>query len=44
MVELEGQTDPLEIAMMELKKKKIPLIIRRYATFLCCFKYSIDFL
>jgi DNA-directed RNA polymerases I, II, and III subunit RPABC2 len=31
MVELEGQTDPLEIAMMELKKKKIPLIIRRYA-------------
>eukprot|EP01122_Echinamoeba_exundans_P002650 TRINITY_DN1260_c0_g1_i1.p2 TRINITY_DN1260_c0_g1~~TRINITY_DN1260_c0_g1_i1.p2 ORF type:complete len:125 (+),score=44.20 TRINITY_DN1260_c0_g1_i1:171-545(+) len=29
MVELEGQTDPLEIAMMELKKKKIPLIIRR---------------
>lgn len=32
MVELEGQTDPLEIAMMELKKKKIPLIIRRYGS------------
>ncbi|XP_065906609.1 DNA-directed RNA polymerases I, II, and III subunit RPABC2-like [Dysidea avara] len=30
MVELEGETDPLKIAMKELKAKKIPLIIRRY--------------
>ncbi|KAL5010454.1 hypothetical protein ScPMuIL_012759 [Solemya velum] len=30
MVELEGETDPLVIAMKELKARKIPLIIRRY--------------
>ncbi|XP_063698796.1 DNA-directed RNA polymerases I, II, and III subunit RPABC2-like [Culicoides brevitarsis] len=30
MVELEGETDPLQIAMKELKQRKIPLIIRRY--------------
>jgi len=30
MVELAGETDPLQIAMKELKEKKIPLIIRRY--------------
>jgi len=30
MVELEGETDPLQIAMKELKQKKIPIIIRRY--------------
>eukprot|EP00658_Telonema_sp_P-2_P083737 TRINITY_DN9146_c0_g1_i5.p1 TRINITY_DN9146_c0_g1~~TRINITY_DN9146_c0_g1_i5.p1 ORF type:complete len:144 (+),score=55.07 TRINITY_DN9146_c0_g1_i5:156-587(+) len=30
MVELKGQTDPLDIANMELKKKKIPLMVRRY--------------
>merc|ERR1712158_261195 len=30
MVELEGETDPLKIAMKELKAKKIPIIIRRY--------------
>jgi DNA-directed RNA polymerase I, II, and III subunit RPABC2 len=30
MVELEGETDPLQIAMKELKSKKIPIIIRRY--------------
>jgi DNA-directed RNA polymerase I, II, and III subunit RPABC2 len=30
MVELEGETDPLQIAMKELKNKKIPMIIRRY--------------
>lgn len=30
MVELEGETDPLEIAMKELKQQKIPLIIRRF--------------
>ena len=30
MVELEGETDPLQIAMKELKAQKIPIIIRRY--------------
>ncbi|XP_050046123.1 DNA-directed RNA polymerases I, II, and III subunit RPABC2 [Dermacentor andersoni] len=30
MVELEGETDPLQIAMKELKARKIPIIIRRY--------------
>lgn len=29
MVELDGETDPLEIAMKELRQRKIPLIIRR---------------
>lgn len=29
-VTLEGETDPLKIAMKELKEKKIPLVIRRY--------------
>ena len=29
LVELKGETDPLEIAMKELKENKIPLIIRR---------------
>ncbi|KAL7719941.1 DNA-directed RNA polymerase I [Entamoeba marina] len=28
-VELNGMTDPLEIAMKELKEKKLPFIIRR---------------
>ncbi|KFM66060.1 DNA-directed RNA polymerases I, II, and III subunit RPABC2, partial [Stegodyphus mimosarum] len=30
MVELEGETDPLQLAMKELKVRKIPIIIRRY--------------
>ena len=30
MVELEGETDPLLIAMKELKARKVPIIIRRY--------------
>ncbi|URD94645.1 DNA-directed RNA polymerases I, II, and III [Musa troglodytarum] len=30
MVELEGETDPLEIAMKELRERKIPFTIRRY--------------
>lgn len=30
MVELEGETDPLQIAEKELKARKIPIIIRRY--------------
>ncbi|KAK0596007.1 hypothetical protein LWI29_011950 [Acer saccharum] len=29
MVELEGETDPLEIAMKELRERKIPFTIRR---------------
>ena len=30
MVELDGETDPLQIAMKELKQRKIPITIRRY--------------
>lgn len=30
MVEIEGETDPLEIAMKELRARKIPFTIRRY--------------
>jgi DNA-directed RNA polymerase I, II, and III subunit RPABC2 len=30
MVELEGETDPLEIARKELRARKVPIIIRRY--------------
>ncbi|KAJ5142629.1 RNA polymerase subunit omega/K/RPABC2 [Penicillium bovifimosum] len=30
LVDLEGETDPLQIALKELNQKKIPLIIRRY--------------
>lgn len=30
MVDLDGETDPLEIAMRELREKKIPIVIRRY--------------
>lgn len=30
LVDLEGETDPLQIAIKELAEKKIPLIIRRY--------------
>lgn len=30
MVELEGLTDPLKIAVKELKARKIPIIIRRF--------------
>eukprot|EP01090_Pellita_catalonica_P018748 TRINITY_DN6154_c0_g1_i1.p1 TRINITY_DN6154_c0_g1~~TRINITY_DN6154_c0_g1_i1.p1 ORF type:complete len:129 (-),score=35.03 TRINITY_DN6154_c0_g1_i1:93-479(-) len=30
MVELENETDPLEIALKELRERKIPIIIRRY--------------
>ena len=27
---MEGETDPLQIAIKELKEKKIPLVVRRY--------------
>eukprot|EP00164_Ancoracysta_twista_P005442 GFYU01007453.1.p1 GENE.GFYU01007453.1~~GFYU01007453.1.p1 ORF type:complete len:124 (-),score=24.65 GFYU01007453.1:141-512(-) len=30
MVELENETDPLEIAQKELRMRKIPIVIRRY--------------
>jgi DNA-directed RNA polymerases I, II, and III subunit RPABC2 len=30
LVDVEGETDPLEIAIKELREKKIPLKIRRY--------------
>lgn len=30
LIELNGLSDPLEIAQVELKAKKIPIIIRRY--------------
>jgi len=30
MVEVGGATDPLEIAIMELREKKIPFTVRRY--------------
>lgn len=30
LVELEGESDPLEIAEKELKEKKVPFTIRRY--------------
>ncbi|KAF1991906.1 RNA polymerase Rpb6 [Aulographum hederae CBS 113979] len=30
LVDIEGETDPLQIAIKELREKKIPLIIRRY--------------
>jgi len=30
MVDLEGETDALKIALKELRERKIPMIIRRY--------------
>lgn len=30
MVDIEGETDPLKIAMKELRERKIPIKIRRY--------------
>ncbi|KAI9931614.1 hypothetical protein ASPWEDRAFT_37545 [Aspergillus wentii DTO 134E9] len=30
LVDLEGETDPLQISIKELNQKKIPLIVRRY--------------
>ncbi len=37
LVPLEGESDPLEIAIKELKAKKIPLTVRRYlpGAFVC---------
>jgi len=30
LVDLEGETDPLLIALKELNQKKMPLVVRRY--------------
>jgi DNA-directed RNA polymerase I, II, and III subunit RPABC2 len=30
LVELNGESDPLDIAMKELKNKKIPIVVRRF--------------
>ena len=30
MVELEGETDPLQIALKELRARKIPITVRRF--------------
>ena len=42
MVELEGETDPLQIAMKELKQRKIPIIIRRLVQWFSTAKDTID--
>lgn len=30
LVDIEGETDPLQIAMKELTQRKVPLVVRRY--------------
>lgn len=30
LVDVESETDPLQIALKELREKKIPLVVRRY--------------
>jgi DNA-directed RNA polymerases I, II, and III subunit RPABC2 len=43
LVDLENETDPLQIAIKELREKKIPLVIRRYLPdgwFVCAFPSS----
>lgn len=30
LVDLEGETDPLQLALKELREKRMPLVIRRY--------------
>ncbi len=30
MVTLDGETDPFQIALKELRERKIPLMVRRY--------------
>ena len=42
LVDLEGETDPLQIANKELSQKKIPLIVRRYALRTIIPKYVLD--
>lgn len=44
LVDVEGETDPLQIAIKELREKKIPLVVRRYLPdgwcvgLYCCFR------
>ena len=42
MVELTGETDPLEIAMKELRERKLPLMIRRYLPDGCWEDWAVD--
>ncbi|KAG5968886.1 hypothetical protein E4U58_001709 [Claviceps cyperi] len=42
LVDLEGETDPLEIALKELREKKLPLIVRRYHADGCYEDWSCD--
>lgn len=42
MVEIHGETDPLNIAMKELRERKIPMIIRRYLPDGCYEDWSLD--
>ena len=30
LIDVEGMTDPLQIALKELREKKIPLVVRRF--------------
>jgi len=42
MVELEGETDPLQIAQKELRERKIPIIIRRHLPNGSCEDWALD--
>ncbi|KAG6161578.1 hypothetical protein E4U11_003325 [Claviceps purpurea] len=42
LVDLEGETDPLEIALKELREKKLPMIVRRYHADGCYEDWSCD--
>jgi DNA-directed RNA polymerases I, II, and III subunit RPABC2 len=42
MVDIAGETDPLKIAMKELRERKIPMIIRRYLPDGCYEDWNLD--
>jgi DNA-directed RNA polymerase I, II, and III subunit RPABC2 len=42
LVELEGETDPLQIALKELLSKKIPITVRRYLPDLSYEDWDVD--
>ncbi|KAJ3319671.1 DNA-directed RNA polymerases I II and III subunit RPABC2 [Boothiomyces sp. JEL0866] len=42
MVDLAGESDPLQIALKELREKKMPLIIRRYMPDGCWEDWSVS--
>ncbi|KAI8907877.1 RNA polymerase, subunit omega/K/RPB6 [Gorgonomyces haynaldii] len=42
MVDLLGETDPLQIALKELRERKIPLMIRRYMPDGCWEDWTVD--